>query len=126
MSAFIRSDVMDPSVEFDFLNLDYGLIDEAKDEVYVNIDRECRTKPFVGMNQPTPAGGQLGCEAVLKRKYKGESVDCRWEIYLSDQLVQSGTTDPKGRSADLDIPMPYGMLTKYKIKIFPPHATPSQ
>lgn len=112
---------MDPLVEFEFQNLDYGLINEAKNEVYVNIDRECRTVPFVGMKQPTPIGGMLGCEAVLKLQHKGKiAAKYRWELYISDQLLQSGVTDINGRSGDFPIPLAYGNPMTYKIKIFPP------
>ena len=112
---------MDSLAEFEFQNLDFELINEAKDEVYVKLERECRTEPFVGMKQPTPRGGILGSETVLRVKYEGKTAEYRWEIYLAEQLVLKGTTDAKGRSGELGIPLCYGEPPKiYKIKIFPP------
>lgn len=107
--------------EFEFLNHDFELIEEAKDEVYVKIERECRTSPMPGMKQPTPVGGMLGHEAVLTVKHRGERVkDYRWEIYHANSLVCSGATDAKGTAHDLQIPLPYGNPQSYSIKIFGP------
>lgn len=118
-----------PLAEFEFKNLDFELIDQAIDEVYINIDRVFRTTPLVGMKQPTPRGGMLGYEAILKIKYKGQpAFRYRWELYITDQLIQSGITiDRKNRAGDLesyagdlDIALPYGEPIIYKIKIFSP------
>lgn len=83
--------------EFEFQNHDFGLIEEAKDDLYVRIERECRTAPFPGMKQPTPVGGILGHEVVLTIKHFGERVDkYRWELVLDDVAVANGVTDAKG------------------------------
>tara|TARA_R110000868_G_scaffold20153_5_gene85604 strand:- start:4773 stop:5231 length:459 start_codon:yes stop_codon:yes gene_type:complete len=111
--------------DFEFDNSDdFELIKEAKDDVYVKIERECRIIPFVGMKQPTPSGGILGYEAVLTVKHLGEPFLCRWEIYNNTTLIASGTTDVNGTSGDLPIPMAYGNMTKYQIKILAPEIIP--
>ena len=122
-----------PLAEFEFKNLDFELINQAINEVYINIDRVFRTAPLAGMKQPTPRGGMMGYEAILKLKYKGQpAFRYRWELYITDQyrttLIQSGITidrkDHTGKlesyAGNLDISLPYGELITYKIKIFIP------
>jgi hypothetical protein len=73
------------------------------------------------MSQSTPIGGMLGYEAILTIKYQGERVDgYRWEIHKSGNLICSGTTDKRGSSNDLQIPMPFGNPQPYVIKVFGP------
>ena len=121
--------ITEPLAEFEFKNLDFELIDQAINEVYINIDRIFRTAPLVGMKQPTPRGGMLGYEAVLKLKFKGQpAFRYRWELYIADQLIQSGITidrinhtgNLESYAGDLDIALPYGEPITYKLKIFSP------
>lgn len=104
--------------EFEFQNHDFKLLQEAKDEVYVQIDRECRRTPFPNMKQPTPRGGILGMEAVLVIKHRGLPGIFEWELFHNDNHIQSGQTNDKGISGALNIPLSYGSLSDFKIKVF--------
>jgi len=112
--------------EFEFKNDDFELIEEAKDDVYVKIERECRITPFVGMKQPTPTGGMLGYEVVLTIKYLGEIVsNCPWEILQNDTIIAATKQvtwlpDINITYRSLPIPIPYGCVGLYKIKIYHP------
>ena len=115
---------LDLLAEFEFENDEFELIEEAKDEVYIKIERECRITPFVGMKQPTPLGGMLGYEAVLTIKHFGELVpNYRWEIFQNDTALAAGITNANGVYRDLPIPMPYGQSDAYSIRIFRPDLT---
>ncbi|MHA1288932.1 MAG: hypothetical protein ACTSPB_16190 [Candidatus Thorarchaeota archaeon] len=106
--------------EFEFENHDFELIEEAKNEVYVKIERICRTTPFVGMKQPTPIGGILGYEAILTIKHLGELVSYPWTISQSGDTIAEGLTDMQGKSENLPIPMNYGRLQTYTVAVFEP------
>lgn len=111
---------MTSSVEFHFQNIDYTLIDEAKDEVYVNIERIMRTKPYEGMKQPTPVGGMLGLETIMTVKYRGDlASDFTWELSSGD-VTCVGITDKDGR-ADLPIPIFYDRPRDFDLKILINH-----
>jgi hypothetical protein len=104
-------------VEFRFQNLGYDLIDEAKNEVYVNIERVVRTKPYNGMKQPTPVGGTLGIETVMAVKYRGDAANrFRWELHERD-IIYTGTTDEYGMS-HIPIKVSYSKPKHFTLKIF--------
>ena len=111
---------MESLAEFEFQNHEFELLEEAKDEVYARIERECRTTPFVGMKQPTPVGGMLGHELVLTVKHNGIRVKgyC-WELLKDGASIASGITDAKGQCRNLPIPFPYTGLQSYTLKIYP-------
>lgn len=104
-------------VEFRFQSSGYNLIDEARDEVYVNIERVVRTKPYDGMKQPTPAGGMLGVETIMVLRYRGDIArGFRWELSDRD-ITHVGVTDEHGTSR-VPVKLSYGESKHFVLKIF--------
>jgi hypothetical protein len=104
--------------EIVFKNHEFEIFEEADNDLYIKIERECRTQPFLGMKQPTPRGAMLGYEVVLTVKHFGEpAVGSIWEIRTAD-VVLSGEIDKDGKSRNIDLPMPYSGLKTYSLKLF--------
>lgn len=103
-------------VEFSFQNDDYNLIEEAKEDVYLKIERVVRTKPYDGMKQPTPFGGLLGLETVMTVKYRGNVGQYAWELINGGSCI-TGMTDAKGVHSGLPVPMAYGNPKIFRLKI---------
>lgn len=106
-------------VEFEFINNEYELIEEVKNNIYIKIDRECRTTTFVGMKQPTPVGGILGYETILLIKHDGKPAkEYYWELFTENKYIASGITDENGICRSIPIKFPYGTHQAYKIRIY--------
>ena len=90
------------SVEFNSHN--YFMFDEYIDDFYINIHREMRMHPFVGMKQPSPSGSTMGLGAILLVKKKGKpAVNHRYRLLINGMEVDSGIIDNDG-IAYLDMP----------------------
>jgi len=89
---------------FEFLNSDFNIIKESKDDVYIKIWREIRRNPLPGMKQPTPHGGFLGTQVVLEVKYDGlPAKEYNFELSQGNSVIQNGTTDNAGRFYGLEV-----------------------
>lgn len=70
----------------------------------VRIWRRMRTDPLTGMKQPLLNHAIMGLEGVMDITCKGSpAAGFRWKLYRGRRLVQTGRTDAKGRSGELDI-----------------------
>ena len=93
------------SVEFNSHN--YFMFDEYIDDFYINIHREMRVYPFVGMKQPAPPGSTMGLGTILLVKKKGKpAINHIYRLLINGLEVQSGIIDSDG-VVYLDIPFNY-------------------
>ena len=104
------------SVEFSFNNDDYNIIEEAKEDIYVKIERVVRTQPFEGMKQPTPIGGFLGLETIMNVKHRGNVGQYTWELTDGESSC-FGMTGQDGLYIGLPIPIAYGSYKTFRLKI---------
>jgi len=97
----------------------YTVHKEAKDEIYIRLERKLRRRPLVGMKQPTPIGAMLGWEGALEIQNKGKTAaGYRWKFYRSGNLEQEGRTDELGEdSLEMDIE-PDSL--EYRLEVFSP------
>ncbi len=81
------------------------MIDEYIDDFYINIHREMRVTPFVGMKQPAPSGSVMGLGAILLVKRKGKpAINHRYNLLINGSEIESGVTDQDGM-AYIGIPL---------------------
>jgi hypothetical protein len=98
----------------EFLNINNIEILEYK------IERRLRTKPFLGMRQPTPYGAFLGLECVLLLGDKNQAKGYRFRLFEENKEIFGGFIKEKGISEDLQIPLSFRGIKNYSIEILGP------
>lgn len=101
---------MDTIISFNIIAHDYLITEQSINELYINIAREMRRTPFIGMKQPAPSDGFMGMDTVLTATYRGQPArSLQWKLWKDHCLIQEGTTNHNGMSFGLDVEFSNGL-----------------
>lgn len=95
-------------VSFQFENSQFEVTDQLIGLYGLRIWRECRTKPFLGMQQPTPFGAILGLDPVLEFRIDGvRAKNYEFRLYHNQKLLHRDLTNNRGESNTLLLPLEF-------------------